>query len=210
MYLPQHFEAFDPALHQALIKAHPLGAWISCSNNELTVNHIPFLLDPSRGEHGTLIGHVARANPIWKTFSKEIASIVVFQGPQAYISPSWMPTKQANGKMVPTWNYAVVHAHGWPQVIEEPDKIRSIVSTLTDMHEAGQAAPWALSDAPADYIEAMLRAIIGIEIPLSKLVGKWKVSQNRSTPDKQGVVAGLNAVGEMPMADLVGRFIPAP
>ncbi len=210
MYLPQHFAESDPAVLQALIKAYPLGAWATCADSELTVNHIPFWLDPSRGEHGTLIGHVARANPVWKTFSKDMPSIVIFQGPQAYISPSWMPTKQATGKMVPTWNYAVVHAHGWPQIVEEPDKIGHIVSTLTDIHEAGQAAPWALSDAPADYIEAMLRAIIGIEIPLSKLVGKWKVSQNRSTPDKLGVVAGLNAQGEMPMANLVGRFIPAP
>jgi transcriptional regulator len=207
MYLPKHFQEPNPAVLHALIKDHPLGAWVTYCDGELLVNHIPFLLDPSRGEHGTLIGHVARANPVWRVYSKEIASIIIFQGPQAYISPSWMPTKQETGKMVPTWNYAVVHAHGLPCVIEDRAKILQIVSTLTEVHEAGQAVPWAVSDAPPDYIEAMLGAIIGIEIPLTRLTGKWKVSQNRSTPDKQGVVAGLNGSGDAGMAELVGRFI---
>ena len=190
MYLPAQFEERRPDVLHALLRAHPLATWVSQRDGELVVEHVPFLFDPARGEHGTLIGHVARANPVWRQLS---ASVLVFQGPQAYVSPAWYPSKQAHGKVVPTWNYAVVHAHGQPRAIDDPAALRQIVSRLTDTHEAGRAQPWQVVDAPADYIDTLLAAIVGIEIPIERLVGKWKVSQNRSAADRAGVAAGLRA-----------------
>jgi transcriptional regulator len=157
----------------------------------LAVNHIPFLVDSTQGEYGTLIGHVARANAIWKCFSTDMPSVVIFQGPQSYISPSWYPSKHAHGKAVPTWNYALVHAHGVPRTIEDKDWLRSHVTQLSDLHESTSAVPWSVSDAPSDYIDTMLDNIVGIEIPISTIVGKWKTSQNRPLADKLGTIAGL-------------------
>ena len=191
MYVPKHFEEWDITVLHALMRSQPLGAWVTQADGTLVVNHIPFLVDSEKGEHGTLIGHVARANPIWKSFSREMASLVVFQGPQAYISPSWYPSKHEHGKAVPTWNYAVVHAQGLPHAIEDRDWLRQHVTRLSDTHESGQAVPWSVSDAPPDYIDKMLTAIVGIEIPIITLAGKWKVSQNRPLADKLGTIAGL-------------------
>lgn len=191
MYIPKHHEETDVSVLHALIQAHPLGAWVTHANGELSANHIPFLLDRSRGEHGTLTGHVARGNDVWKLFAEPVASIIIFQGSEGYITPSWYPSKHAEGKAVPTWNYVVVHAHGRPRAIEDRAWLLDHLNQLTDTHEAGQALPWKVSDAPADYIERLLGAIVGIEIPIDKLVGKWKVSQNRPVPDKLGVIAGL-------------------
>jgi transcriptional regulator len=210
MYVPKHFEETDIEVLHALIKSQPLGMWVSQGAAELLVNHIPFLVDASRGELGTLIGHVARANPVWQSFSKDIASVVVFQGAQAYITPSWYPSKHAHGRAVPTWNYAVVHAHGVPCMIEDRDWLLRHVSQLSDVHESKQALPWSVSDAPRDFIDTMLGAIVGIEIPITKLVGKWKVSQNRPIPDKLGTVAGLHGredTDSREMAALVNRHI---
>jgi transcriptional regulator len=208
MYLPKHFEERDLAVLHALMRSHPLGTWVTQANEALLVNHLPFLVDSTRGEHGTLIGHVARANPVWKSFSRETASVVIFQGPQTYITPSWYPTKHAHGKAVPTWNYAVVHAHGVPRAIEDRDWLLRHVTALSDLHESQRAVPWSVSDAPPDYIDTMLSAIVGIEIPLSALVGKWKTSQNRPLPDKLGTIAGLRERGDessQQMAALVQR-----
>jgi transcriptional regulator len=211
MYNPRHFEERDPAILHALMRAHPLATWVTQgADGELVANHIPFLLDPHDGEHGTLRGHVARANPVWRTFSGSGDSLLVFQGPHAYVSPGWYPSKQEHGKVVPTWNYAVVHAHGRPRAIEDRDWLRRLVGRLTETHEAGMATPWQVADAPSDYIDRMLEAIVGIEIPISRLEGKWKVSQNRSQPERQGVVAGLDARGDegsAAMAALVRRFV---
>ena len=193
MYLPAHFEETRTAVMHDLLRAHPLATWVVQSADGLVVNHIPFLVDADRGPHGTLVGHVARANPVWKQLG---TSVAVFQGPQAYVSPNWYPTKHAHGKAVPTWNYAVVHAHGTPRAIDSRDALLNIVTRLTGVHEAGQAAPWAVSDAPADYLEQMLKAIVGIEMPIERLVGKWKVSQNRSEADRLGTVAGLRHQGD--------------
>ncbi|MFI4929443.1 MAG: FMN-binding negative transcriptional regulator [Burkholderiales bacterium] len=193
MYLPAHFEETRPEVLHALLRDHPLATWVVQSGDGLLVNHIPFLLDATRGPHGTLIGHVARANPVWRQLG---ASVAVFQGAQAYISPSWYPTKRAHGKVVPTWNYAVVHVHGAARAIEPPDEVLAIVTRLTQTHEAASAVPWAVTDAPADYIEQMLKAIVGIEIPIERWVGKWKASQNRSAPDRLGTVAGLQQRGD--------------
>ena len=196
MYMPKQFEERDLGVLQALLKSHPLGAWVTQADGALVANHIPFLLDADRGERGTLVGHVARANPIWKSFSKDVASVVIFQGPQAYITPSWYPSKREHGKVVPTWNYAVVHAHGMPRAIEDKDWLLRLVTRLTDAHESGKAVPWKVADAPTDYIDKMLDAIVGIEIPITTLVGKWKMSQNRLPADRLGTVAGLQASGD--------------
>ena len=200
MYLPQQFEETDISVLHALIRAHPLGAWVTLTGDGLAANHLPFLLDAARGTHGTLYGHVARANPVWKALSGAapavVPAVVMFQGAEAYITPSWYPSKQEHGKAVPTWNYAVVHAHGRPRAIEDRGWLLQHVSQLTAQQEAGRAQPWQVTDAPADYIERMLGAIVGIEIPVERLEGKWKVSQNRPEADRLGVVAGLQARGD--------------
>lgn len=211
MYLPQVHEERDVSVLQALIRAHPLGTWITQGSDELIVNHIPFLLHANRGEFGTLVGHVARANSVWQSFSKSVHSIIVFQGADSYITPSWYPSKHAHGRAVPTWNYAVVHAHGLPRVIDNEGWLLAHLNELTDAHEAQQALPWKVSDAPTEFIDHMIGRVLGIEIPVTKLLGKWKVSQNRPMPDRLGVVAGLMERGDPnaeAMAGLVQRAIP--
>ncbi|MDH3452549.1 MAG: FMN-binding negative transcriptional regulator [Gammaproteobacteria bacterium] len=191
MHLPKQFAESDITVLHALIRAAPLGAWVTEADGELEVNHIPFLLDAERGKFGVIAGHVAKANPVWKSFSQDMASVVIFQGPQTYITPSWYPSKAAHGKVVPTWNYAVVHAYGQPQAIHDPAWLLHHVSQQVDLREKDQAHPWKVADAPPDYIDKMVGAIVGIEISIARLLGKWKVSQNRSQPDKLGTVAGL-------------------
>jgi transcriptional regulator len=205
-YLPAHFNETDAATQQALVSSYPLATWVVQHEGELLVNQIPFLLDPERGEHGTLLAHVARANPVWQCLTA--SSVLVFQGPQAYISPNWYPSKQVHGKAVPTWNYATVQAHGVPQAFDDPARLLALVTRLTLIHEASQPLPWQVSDAPADYVEKMLKAIVGIEIPVQRWVGKWKTSQNRPLADQQGVATGLSALGcphTAAMAALVQR-----
>ena len=207
-YIPKHFEERDIGVLHALIQSHPLGAWVVHADGELVVNHVPCLLDPTRGDSGTLACHVARANPVWKSLRDDAPCVVIFQGPEAYITPSWYPSKQAHGKAVPTWNFAVVHAHGVARAIEDQDWLRNHVTELTDRNEAGSAAPWSVSDAPPDYVDSLLKAIVGIEIPITALVGKWKTSQNRPLADKLGIIAGLHQRGDdgsKAMADLVAR-----
>ena len=170
------------------------------------MNHLPFLLDRERGPHGTLVGHVARANPVWQQAAGR-AVLVVFQGPQGYISPSGYPSKAQHGKVVPTWNYAVVQARGTLQVLDEAATKHAIVHRLTQQHEATQARPWAVADAPADYIEQMLRAIVGIEIPLLSLVGKFKLSQNHSADNRQGAIGALRARGDDPAAQHLAAWM---
>lgn len=194
MYLPSHFEENRDAVMHALVRAHPFGLLITREGEEPCADAVPFLIDAARGPHGTLVAHVARANPLWRHAQGQRV-LVVFQGPQAYVSPSAYPSKAEHGKVVPTWNYAVVHAHGTPRAIEAPDEVLAIVTRLTQTHEAGSAVPWAVSDAPADYIEQMLKAIVGIEIAVERWVGKWKASQNRGVPDRLGTVAGLRQRG---------------
>jgi transcriptional regulator len=191
VYIPKFNEENDISVLHSLIKTHPLGTWASMSKGEIVVNHIPFVLHQERGELGTLVGHVARANPIWQDCSAELDSVIIFQSDQAYITPSWYPSKHKHGKAVPTWNYAVVHAHGKPKIIEDSKWLLEHVNELTDIHESQQNLPWKVSDAPEDYIEKLIGAIVGIEIPVNKLTGKWKLGQNRPEPDKLGTVAGL-------------------
>jgi len=170
----------------------------------LQANSVPFILDADpAGGPGLLRAHVARANPLWRETRGDVEALVVFQGPQAYISPGWYASKAEHGKVVPTWNYVMVQARGTLRAVDDADWLRAFVTRLTTKHEAVQAQPWAVTDAPADYIDTMLRAIVGIEIPLTALTGKWKVSQNRPAADRAGVVAGLNAMGQPQSAKLV-------
>jgi transcriptional regulator len=210
MYSPKHHEETDRAVLHDLIRSHPLGMWVTLNDGELVANHVPFLLHPERGPNGTLVCHVARANPVWQKLSTAQRSIVSFQSADAYITPSWYPTKHAHGKAVPTWNYAVVHAHGIAHAIEDREWLLAHVNQLTNTNEAGQAVPWKVSDAPTEYVERMLEMIVGIEMPIDTLVGKWKVSQNRPNADKLGIAAGLaqrNATHDAGMKALVERFV---
>jgi transcriptional regulator len=208
MYIPRQHEETDLAVLHDLIRSHPLGTWAMQGDREIIVNHLPFVLDDSRGPHGTLQCHVARANSAWQKLCEAAASAVSFQGPECYISPSWYPSKHAHGKAVPTWNYAVVHAHGIPVVIEDKAWLLDHLNRLTDRHESGQALPWKVADAPLEFIDRMMGHIVGIEIPIARIIGKWKINQNRSQADRLGVVAGLQAKGDersLEMADLVAR-----
>lgn len=191
MYVPSHFaESRVDVLHD-LIRTHPFGALVVLASDGLDANHIPFEIDPEPAPFGTLRGHVARANPVGRDFSSQVDVLVMFQGAHAYISPAWYATKKEHGKVVPTWNYAVVHAHGPLRVIDDPNWLRQFVGKLTDRHEAPRSDPWKVTDAPADFIDTMVAGIIGIEIPIAKLTGKWKVSQNRPAKDRAGVIEGL-------------------
>jgi transcriptional regulator len=196
MYQPSHFEETRIEVLHQLIRDNGLGTFVTLTANGLEANHIPFEIDPEPAPYGTLRAHVARNNPVWREFSKDVDALVVFQGAQAYISPSWYQTKQEDGKVVPTYNYMVVHAYGAMKVIEDAVWLRALVGRLTDRYESTQAAPWKVADAPNDYVEKMLSAIVGIEIPIGKLIGKWKVSQNRSAVDRAGVVTGLQELGD--------------
>jgi transcriptional regulator len=208
MYLPSHFEESRAEVLHALIRAQPLGLLVTQSDAGLQANTVPFLLDPDpAGGPGILRAHVARANPLWRETRTDAETLVVFQGPQAYVSPGWYPSKAEHGKVVPTWNYVMVQARGTLRAIDDAAWVRAFVTRLTAHHEAVQAKPWAVADAPADFIETMTRAIVGIEITLSALTGKWKVSQNRSAADRAGVASGLRAVGQNDAAAAVEEGI---
>ncbi|MCX6955722.1 MAG: FMN-binding negative transcriptional regulator [Verrucomicrobia bacterium] len=213
MYNPPHFTETRPEILHALIAAHPLGTLVTLGSTGLDANHIPFEFDPAptaAAPHGTLLAHVARANPLWRDHSATTEALVVFQGPQSYVTPTWYTeTKPATGKVVPTWNYCTVHAHGPLRVIDDPAWLLALVTRLTARHECGRPAPWAVADAPADFVAKQLAAIVGIEIPITRLAGKWKVSQNRPAADRAGIVAGLAAEGageSAAMARLVRDF----
>lgn len=192
MYLPEHFAEQRVDLLHRLISEHPVGALVVSTAAGLEANHLPFELDAEPAPFGTLRGHVARANPVWHQFTRGVEALVIFHGPQAYISPSWYPSKEMTGEVVPTYNYLAVHGYGEIKIIHEREWLRALVTRLTDRFEANRAAPWRVSDAPAAFIDKQLSAIVGIEIPLTKLIGKWKVSQNRPAADRAGVVAGLS------------------
>lgn len=206
MYLPAHFEQRDIATLHALMQARPLATLVTQTPNGLNANHIPFVLSPDPPPFGTLRGHVARANPIWRDFSGDIEALAIFHGPNIYITPSWYATKPLTGKVVPTWNYVVAHAYGMLRVVEDSSWLRIQIEALTSHHEASFAKPWKVSDTPNDYLENMISHIVGIEIVITRLVGKWKVSQNQPAENRAGVVAGLETLGTpdaMLMAELV-------
>lgn len=204
MYQPAAFAEERVEVMHALIRACPFATLMTCADGIPEANHLPLLLDPQPSPRGTLRGHVARANPLWRQPHPGREALVIFQGPQAYVTPSWYATKRETGKVVPTWNYAVVHASGPLLIRDDPAWLRDLVSRLTAQQEAPLAQPWRITDAPADYIEQMLQAIVGIEIPIARLAGKWKVSQNRPAADRDGVVAGLQARGDAQSLDMAG------
>jgi transcriptional regulator len=214
MYNPSTFREDRVEVMHELIRAHPLALLVTHGGGGLAASPIPFLVYPDEGANGTLRAHVARANPHWKELAGAAEALVVFQGAAGYVTPSWYATKAATHKVVPTWNYATVHAWGRPAVVDDACWLARQLADLTRLQEQRRPRPWAVADAPADFIAAQMKAIVGIEIPIGRLEGKWKMSQNRDAADRAGVVAGLRA-GDDPhrnaaVADLVeSRAKPA-
>ncbi len=202
MYLPKHFAQTDVAVMHALMRSNPLATLISHGPDGLNANHIPLQLDATAGPNGTLRGHIARANPLSKASAVDGEILLIFQGPHSYISPSGYASKAEHGKVVPTWNYTAVHAYGELRLIDDADWLLARLEALTAEHESPLPQPWSVSDAPADYIDKMLGAMIGIEIPVSRLLGKWKVSQNQPPANQASLIAALQETGN-PMAELI-------
>ncbi len=191
MFIPSSFaEPRVDAMH-ALIRAHALATLVVGTGRGLDAHHLPMHLDPSRGTVGVLQGHVARANPLREDAAQDIDALAIFQGPEAYITPSWYATKRETGKVVPTWNYVTVHAHGRLRVIDDAQWLRAHLEQLVADHESREAVPWKVSDAPSDYIETMLGGIVGFELDIVRLEGKWKASQNHPAANREGVIEGL-------------------
>jgi len=196
MYNPPAFAESRTEVLYDLVEARPFGALVTLSPHGLFATHLPFVVDRASGPLGTLRGHVARENPHHSYAAASppapIESLAIFTGPEGYITPSWYATKREHGKVVPTWNYAAVHVHGTLHVIDDPAFLRDHVTALSVLHERSREHPWAVSDAPAEFIDRMLRAIVGIELRVTRLEGKWKASQNRSADDIAGVICGLS------------------
>ena len=193
MYVPRAFAVDDvPILHQQML-ATPLPVLVTHASQGLIASHVPLLLNPDEGPYGTLYGHLARANPHCKALAEGVENLVIFAGEQAYISPSFYPSKAEHGKAVPTWNYLAVHAYGTAEVFDDAERLLALVSRLSNKHEADRSDPWSVSDAPADYIDSMLKAIVGFRLPITRLDGKRKLSQNRNAADQAGVRSGLLA-----------------
>jgi transcriptional regulator len=207
VYLPRHFREERAEVLAAAIEAHPLGLTVRATPAGLTADPLPFLLDGAAAVGGRLVAHVARANPIVAELGKGEEVLVVFSGPQGYVSPSWYPSKAEGGRVVPTWNYVVVEVRGRARLMDDAAFTRAVVARLTSRHEAGRAEPWSTDDAPEAYLAGQLKGIVGLEVEITAIVGKWKVSQNRSATDRAGVVAGLAAEGASDMADLVAAEI---
>ncbi len=207
MYQPPHFREDRVEVQHGLMRAHPLGLLITSGPGGLQANPIPFLVYADASARGTLRAHLARGNPQWRELAAVEQCLVVFQGPQEYVSPSWYPTKRETGKVVPTWNYVTVHAWGRPQVNDDAAWLRRQLDDLTLLKEGVRSAPWKVDDAPAQFIAAQMKGIVGVEIPIDRIEGKWKVSQNRPEADRAGVVAGLRESGETGeiMASLVAE-----
>ena len=210
MHRPDHFRVDDVADMHALMRARPFAALVSSTASGLYGTHLPTVLK-DEGANGTIECHLARANPHWKDLAAGGEALMIFQGPDGYITPNWYPSKAQHGKTVPTWNYAIVHAYGCPAVMQDKDWLRRHVGELTDQQERSEAAPWKLSDAPESYVDVMLRGIVGFRFEITRLEGKWKMSQNREMEDRKGVIAGLEgrATGDdLAIADAVAKAIP--
>jgi transcriptional regulator len=200
MYIPAHFAETRPEQLTRIIRAHPLGMLVTHGGNGLDADHIPFEYDPGVGPHGLLSAHLARANPLWQRCPSGTPVMVVFRGAEAYISPGWYPSKHETHRQVPTWNYEVVHAHGTLTVRDDERFVRGIVGRLTRRHEAAEPVPWKMSDSAPDYIDGLLRNIVGIEIAITSLVGKVKLSQNKEQRDRLGAADNLQIRGNDGMA----------
>ena len=205
MYAPPHFrESRVEILHEAIRQA-PFANLVTMGVEGLDGTPLPLMLDPSDGPQGSLIGHIARANPQWRTTDVAQEALAIFSGPDSYITPSYYETKRLTGKVVPTWNYVTIHARGRISFSQDPEVLLDLVRRLTERHEGERTDPWAVSDAPADFIQSQLRAIVGVRLEITALTGKWKMSQNRSPADRAGVVAGLRADGEDVVAAAVAE-----
>jgi transcriptional regulator len=202
MYLPTHFREDRLEVLHAFIDHHPLAALVASANGELSADHLPMRLSRDGGK-GMLTGHLARANPLWASITPGSDVLVIFGGANAYISPSWYPSKTVTGKVVPTWNYAVVHVRGRIRFYDEATQLHALVASLTDHHEQTQPSPWSVDDAPGSYVQAQLRAIIGFEIEVLDLVGKFKASQNKSDADRAGIRNALRDRNEDDIGELV-------
>jgi transcriptional regulator len=202
MYVPTLFEEKRVDVLHDLIRSHPLGTLVTLNEQGLQANHIPFLVESTPEPFGSLCAHVARANPVWREFPQQKEVLAIFQGPQSYISPSWYPTKAETGMVVPTWNYTIVHAYGKLEPIEDRAWLKAFVSRLTNVHEAGNPNPWSVSDAPDEYIEKQLSAIVGLKMTITRLVGKSKLSQNRPEVDRTSVIRALWEKGAESAANL--------
>jgi transcriptional regulator len=209
LYLPAYFKESRTDVLHGLMRARPLAALVTSSDSGLVANHIPVETHAEPAPYGLLRGHIARANPLWKEYRAGSEALAIFQGSQVYISPSFYPSKRETGEVVPTWDYAVVHAHGTLRFVEDADWLKSLVVGLTNAHEAGRQIPWKVDDAPAPYIEKMLTLIVGFEFTITGLTGKFKLSQNHPSANRRGVVDGLReAAGEdsRQIADMLSSF----
>ncbi|HEX3575316.1 MAG TPA: FMN-binding negative transcriptional regulator [Rhodopila sp.] len=205
MYVPAHFNEDRVEVLHAQMRATGLATLVSMTADGLLASHAPLLLDPDPAPYGTLIGHLAKANPHARSADPNVQTLVIFQGPDGYITPSYYATKREHGKVVPTWNYTAVHAYGVLDVFDDPARLRAVVTRLTDRHESRRAQPWAVTDAPDAFIEGMLRGIVGISLSIVRLEGKVKMSQNRPATDIEGVVRGLRQDAEDGLAEAVVR-----
>lgn len=206
MYLPAHFNETRTDVLHALMRARPLATLVTLSDSGLIANHIPLQTRDEPAPLGSIRGHIARANPLWREYRSDTQALAIFQGPQIYISPSFYPSKAKTGEVVPTWDYAVVHASGTLRFIEDAEWLRSFVSGLTDTHEMPRSQPWKIDDAPAAYIDKMLKLIVGFEFSIASLTGKWKVSQNRPQADQQGVIDNLRAADDADSHDIAAML----
>jgi transcriptional regulator len=209
MYRPDQFSVDDVPQMHTLMRGRPFATLVSRGPGGLCASHLPTVLK-DEGPCGVIECHLARANPHWKDLAEGNEALMMFQGPEGYITPNWYPSKAQHGKVAPTWNYAVVHAYGRPEVMPDRDWLLRHVTELTAQQERGEAKPWAPSDAPASYIEVMLRGIVGFRFAITRLEGKWKMSQNRETQDQVGVVSGLKRRGDgddLDIADVISRQI---
>ena len=211
MYVPAHFKEDNIAVLHDAIRQYGFGTLVTSSEQqsgepELEASHLPLLLDAEPAPFGTLLGHLARANPQWQRVKPGSQALAIFLGPNTYITPSWYPTKRQTGKVVPTWNYLAIHAYGTLSIFDDADALRAHVSKMTDTHEAPRAAPWAVSDAPEKFVDQMLKAIVGFKLHITRLEGKWKMSQNRPAQDVVGVLDGLareDGEGHQSVAEIV-------
>jgi transcriptional regulator len=208
MYVPSHFEESRVERLHDLIDQFPFGILLTNGAQGLDANHLPFQLVRDQGPFGTLLGHVARANPIWREVGEDDEVLVVFRGGDAYISPNWYPSKHETHRQVPTWNYRVVHAHGRILFHDDERFVRGVVARLTRTHEATQPAPWKMSDSPRDYMDAQVRAVVGVEIQITRLVGKSKLGQNKEQRDIEGAARGLKDQGRDEVADAMLENAP--
>jgi transcriptional regulator len=206
MYTPKAFEVTDLPLLHAAMKQSDLATLVTTTSQGLVATHLPLLLDESKGEYGMLSGHISRANVQWQETDSNAEALIIFLGLDTYVTPNWYPAKQETGRVVPTWNYAAIHAYGRLSFTEDPEWLRTMVTALTNKHEASFPAPWQVSDAPKAFIDSQLKAIVGFEFEILRLEGKQKFNQNRSAEDRLGVIEGLRKTGKTQVAALMEKI----